>query len=91
MSTYTYYERPPPQALNGGLYTGEPFLKNAPWANIPVIPDADYMIHYNLRSANPPPGALTQYPGMTRPGNNFQAMPGVKYISNYVIACNTSN
>lgn len=63
--------------LNGGLYTGEPFKKDAPWATVPVIPDADYMTHYNLRSANPPPEALTQYPGGTRPGNNFQTMPGV--------------
>lgn len=70
---------PPPQpSLNGGLYTGVPFEKNAPWANVPVIADADYMTHINLRSANPPPQALYQYPGNTRPGNNFQLNTGLK-------------
>jgi len=63
--------------LNGGLYTGEPFAKGAAWANFPATPDADYMTHVNLKSANPPPGALTQYPGGNRPGNNVQKMPGV--------------
>lgn len=67
----------PLRALNGGWYTGEPFTKDAPWANVPVIPDASYMIHYNLRSANPPPGAITQYPSGNRPGNNTQIMYGV--------------
>ena len=67
----------PKPSLNGGLYTGEPFAKNAPYANVPVIPDVGYMIHYNLRSANPPPGAIYQYPGNIRPGNNHQVMPGV--------------
>lgn len=51
----------PPPALNGGLYTGEPF--KGPWGNVPVVPDTDYMINVNLRSARPPPEALTQYPG----------------------------
>lgn len=69
---YAGYVAPPSRALNGGLYTGEPFVKNAPWANVPVIPDTDYMTHVNLRSANPPLKALFQYPGNTRPGNNFQ-------------------
>lgn len=68
---------PPPRALNGGLYTGEPFAKGAPWANVPVIPDVDYMTNVNLRSANPPPGALFQYPGNTRPGNNHQKNTGL--------------
>lgn len=67
----------PAPSLNGGLYTGEPFLKNAPWANVPVLPDASYMIHYNLRSANPPPGAIYHYPGGQRPGNNTTVMYGV--------------
>lgn len=68
---------PPPPSLNGGLYTGEPFAKDAPWRNFPAIPDAGYLIHYNLRSANPPPDAIYQYPGNVRPGNNYQTMPGV--------------
>ncbi len=67
----------PKASLNGGLYTGEPFAKNAPYANFPAVPDTGYMIHYNLRSAIPPVDALVQYPGTTRPGNNEQKMPGV--------------
>jgi hypothetical protein len=77
---YSYIPAPRP-TLNGGLYTGEPFAKNAPYANIPVVPDTEHIIHYNLRSANPPPEAITQYPGTTRPGNNFQNMPGVAKLS----------
>ncbi len=68
---------PPKPSLNGGLYTGQPFAPGAPWANVPVEPDAGYMVHYNLRSANPPPGALYQYPGSIRPGNSHQTMPGI--------------
>lgn len=69
---------PPKPSHNGGLYGGAPFATNAPWANVPVIPDVDTYIHKNLRSANPPPMATTQYPGNVRPGNNYQEMPGVK-------------
>lgn len=68
---------PPPRSLNGGLFTGEPFAKDAPWGNVPVIPDVDYMTNVNLRSANPPPGAVFQYPGNMRPGNNFQKNTGL--------------
>ena len=67
----------PARSLNGGLYTGEPFKANAPWANVPVVPDAAYMIHYNLRSANPPPEALLHYPGTVRPGNNEPVYDGI--------------
>ena len=76
-ATWTYVP-PPPRALNGGLYTGEPFAKDAPWANVPVVPDVDYMTNVNLRSAHPPTQALYQYPGNTRPGNNFQANTGLQ-------------
>ena len=68
----------PARELNGGLYTGEPFQRDAPWANVPVIPDAAYMTHFNLKSANPPTEALYQYPGSTRPGNNTLVMYGVE-------------
>jgi hypothetical protein len=76
----------PNAPLNGGLYTGEPFAKGAPWANVPIVPDTDYMIHVALKSANPPPDALFQYPGYNRQGNNNQAMPGVETRKGY--ACN---
>lgn len=83
-STYdsSKYVSPPKPLLNGGLYTGEPFAKGAPYGNVSVVPDADYMTHYNLRSANPPPDALYQYPGGLRPGNNYQSMPGIMYGTN---------
>ena len=76
------YVPPPKPLLNGGLYTGEPFVKGAPYANVPVVPDADYLTHYNLRSANPPIDALYQYPGSIRPGNNYQTMPGIMHTKN---------
>lgn len=75
------YTPPPPRLPNGGLYTGELFKENSQYGNVPVIPDTGYLIHYNLRSANPPPDAIYQYPGYNRPGNNFQAMPGVEVLS----------
>jgi hypothetical protein len=79
----------PPPALNGGLYTGEPF--KGPWGNVPVVPDTDYMINVNLRSARPPPEALTQYPGGPRPGNNVQKMPGVRLFDGTAgVACQDS-
>ena len=71
------YQQPPRPSLNGGWYTGEKFDDNAPWRNFNVTPDVSYMINRNLKSANPPPGATSQYPGSYRPGNNAQSMPGV--------------
>lgn len=77
MQPYKDYVLPPSHSKNGGLYTGPEPPQGAPWAAIPVLPDVDYMIHTNLRSANPPPGAIYQYPGNIRPGNNFQAFSGL--------------
>jgi hypothetical protein len=77
----------PHPKLNGGLYTGEPFSPDAPWATVKVVPDVDYMTNINLRSANPPPGAIYQYPGNTRPGNNHQSMPGVVNVPQLAQAC----
>tara|TARA_Y100001970_G_scaffold53416_1_gene67657 strand:- start:572 stop:988 length:417 start_codon:yes stop_codon:yes gene_type:complete len=70
-------EYAPRPTYNAGLYSGEPF--DGPWGNISVTPTTTNMIHYNLRSANPPPGAIYQYPGTNRLGNNYVAMPGVNY------------
>ena len=89
---YSYIQQssyvPPPQLkLNGGLYTGEPFKEGAPWANVPVVADIDYMIHHNLRSANPPLEALFQYPGTIRPGNNYQNMTGIAKVEDYSFGC----
>lgn len=90
---FSYYPQEsvsvPEPKLNGGLFTGKPFTKGAPWANIPVTPDAGYMTNINLRSANPPAAALTQYPGNNRPGNNMQTMPGIQVLdSKYGLLCN---
>ena len=64
------YQPVPPPSLNGGLYTGEPFDYNAPWANIHIDPDATEYMYNNLRRGNiPPPNARLQYPA-TRPGNS---------------------
>lgn len=57
---------------NGGLYTGIPFKTGASYADVPVIPTADYMTRVNLRSSqdSTPPQAFFQQGGSTRPGNN---------------------
>jgi hypothetical protein len=70
---------PQPQ-YQGGIYTGPQAY--GPWGFIPVTPTTSNMIHNNLRSANPPPGATVQYPGTNRLGNNFSAMPGVSWYNN---------
>ena len=70
---------PAPQ-YQGGIYTGPQAY--GPWGFIPVTPTTSNMIHNNLRSANPPPGATVQYPGTNRLGNNFSAMPGVSWYNN---------
>ena len=70
----------PKPKLNGGLYTGEAF--NGPWKNTYVVPDAIYMTNQNLRSANPPQNALTQYGDIIRPGNNNPKLSNVHKFSN---------
>ena len=68
----TKYPDPLP---NGGLFGGPQAVGE--YASIPVIPTTTNMIHHNLRSANPPPGAIHQYPGTNRDRNNYVPMPGV--------------
>lgn len=87
----------PAPTHNAGLYSGPAF--SGPWGNIPVTPTTANMIHNNLRSANPPPGATTQYPGTNRSGNSYTAMPGVSWYTSTDTKCpykikvteNTSN
>lgn len=69
----------PPSPANGGLFGGPQAV--GPYASIPVIPTTTNYIHYNLQSANPPPGANVQYPGTNRLGNNYIAMPGVYWAN----------
>lgn len=72
-----YSKLPEQPALNGGLYTGEPFMKNAPWRNFPSRPEVCNMIYNNLRRMNVPPSeALYHFPGGgLRPGNNTPELP----------------
>lgn len=73
------YQKPeikPSPIPNGGLYTNIPQEKQ-PWHSVPVVPDMTYMISENLKSANPPNGATSQYIGTERPGNNSVTMPNV--------------
>lgn len=69
---------PPPPALNGGWYTGQPFKAGAPWATVPVVPDWSLMLQHTLRLADvpPPPQAFWQYAASHRPGNNYCPNPG---------------
>jgi len=77
--TYEYKPK-----LNGGLYTGEPFLKDAPWGNFPIKPETGQYINQNLTSANPPPLAQYHYPSAEhRPGNNEPELPGIVKCPNY--------
>jgi hypothetical protein len=77
--TYEYKPK-----VNGGLYTGEEFEKNAPWGNFPVKPETGAYINKNLLSANPPPLAQYHYPSAEhRPGNNTPELPGIVECPNY--------
>jgi hypothetical protein len=69
----------PPALPNGGLFM--PPQSTMPWANIPVIPSDTNLIHNNLRSANPPPGATQQYVSTDRLGNNYAPMIGVYWYN----------
>jgi hypothetical protein len=78
----------PPRALNGGLYTGEPFQKNAPWANVPAIPDVDFLTQHRVADDDLIlDEARFQYPGTVRPGNNNQSMPGVTTHGPHGFSC----
>jgi len=64
--------------VNGGLYGG-PQCKRS-WMPQHVTPTATNLIMNNLASANPPPGAIEQYIGTNRPGNNYTAMPDIYWF-----------
>ena len=67
MSSYSPIPEP---SLNGGWFTGEPFHKGAEYGNVYVVPSSAYWNSENLKSANPPPQALSQIQNGYRPGNN---------------------
>lgn len=69
-----------PQAkVHGGLYDAPETTH--PWNSIRVTPTMTNYIHYNLRSARPPPGATEQYVGTERLGNNYAPMPGTYWFN----------
>ena len=72
-------ENLPPSPPNGGLYGGPQSAGS--WANIPVVPTMTNMIHNNLKSANPPPGATVQYIGTDRLGNSPAEMPEIYWYN----------
>ena len=77
---YNYMPVPPP-SLNGGLYTGEPFKKDAPYRNFPVLPDASVYLQENLSNGtNAPNAAKFMYPA-TRVGNSYVDWKGLKKYS----------
>ena len=64
---------------NAGLYSGPQMT--GPDAPIPVTPTATNLVYNNLRSANPPPGAIQQAVGTDRLGNNFTPKPEVMWYN----------
>lgn len=81
MLNYSYIENPtttspPPRAVNGGLYTGQPAM--GPWGNTPIVPETHIMIdaHYKLAGNTPPPQDMKyQAISTNRPGNNLVKFP----------------
>jgi hypothetical protein len=82
--------RMPTPPINGGLYGGEQVCH--PWMPQPVIPTDTNMIMNNLKSANPPPGALSQFVSTIREGNNYVSMPTVyNYSQTHPFNCGPYN
>lgn len=71
----TELKKMPMPPKNGGLYGGPQV--NHPWMPQPVIPTETNLIMNNLKSANPPPGATSQFVSTLRYGNNYVSMPNV--------------
>lgn len=77
----------PPPRPNGGWYVGPPVPTGTPWGAIPVSPEHQKLTQDTLRSAGPPPGAITQYQAGQRVGNNTFPMPGVRRDPQTRILC----
>ena len=70
----------PPNKVPGPSYNGAVTIGDACQGGhcaIPVTPTVENLIHHNLNSANPPPGATVNYPGTDRLGNNQISMPDI--------------
>ena len=78
----------PPNVIPGPSYNGAVNLGPAcqgGHCSIPVTPTTANLIHNNLKSSHPPPGATINYPGTNRMGNNHISMPGInKYVGTTV-------
>jgi|UniRef100_A0A6C0BRD6 hypothetical protein len=88
------YLPPPLASLNGGLYTGEPFDDNDTYKNYPNKADSVFLHSVALKSANPPPSAVNQYPDSFRPGNNIpdSKLIGLKQYDNlHSIICTNNS
>lgn len=70
----------PSNTYNSGITIGQKCV--GVHCAIPVPPTAMYMTNVNLRSANPPPGALTQFASSYRPGNNSDVNVGIGKYTN---------
>jgi hypothetical protein len=66
---------------NGGLFSGPEPTPGCGYEAIYVPANSAYYINQNLRSANPPPGAIYQYVSFTREGNNLGSQPGVYWLN----------
>lgn len=69
------YVSAPEASRNGGLYTGELFVENAGYRDVPIKPDAFDMIQALDLGASPVPGSKMQFVDSHRPGNNLQILP----------------
>ena len=65
----------PGPSYNSAVTTGPPCQGGH--CGIPVTPLDSILIHHNLASAQPPPGANISYPGTAHLGNNLNQMPGI--------------
>ena len=77
------YVKPPIPSVNANLYTGTTFDPNSTYKSYPVYPDANFFIHKNLLSANPPPNVTLQYIDNIRPGNNPLINKNIQMCTQY--------
>jgi hypothetical protein len=80
------YTTHPNTLPNGGLYSGECSAGRA-WIPTKVDFTSNNFTRNLLKQACPPPGALEQYVGTNRPGNNYVSMDKV-YWYNKTPVCN---
>jgi hypothetical protein len=84
------YRPPPATRPNAGLFSGAGSASGpgAPWAAVPVTPDAGTMTRETLLSANPPPGATDQFDHAAfRPGNSRPLIAGLRPVPDLAVVC----